>query len=156
SRFAGAQAFPTHPITMVVPFPAGGPADLIARLPADRLRAPLGQPPIVENGSGGGGSIGVPPAAPPRPGGSPLSIGQLNSHVFSGAAFSVRYDLLKDLDPIALLTTNPLMLVGKKDLPAKDMKELIAWLKANPDNGTYGTPGFGSPSHVWGIHFQNT
>src|SRR5262249_42489780 len=155
SRFAGAQAFPTHPITMVVPLPAGGPADLIARILADRMRAPLGQPLIVENVSGAGGSIGVARVARAVPDGYTLSIGQLNSHVFSGAAFSVRYDLLKDLDPIALLTTNPQILVGKKDLPAKDMKELIAWLKANPDNG-YGTPGFGSPSHVWGIHFQNT
>jgi len=154
-RFAGAQAFPTRPITMVVPFPAGGPADLIARILGDRMRTPLGQPLIVENVSGAGGSIGVARVAHAAPDGYTLSIGQLNSHVFSGAAYSVRYDLLRDLDPVALLTTNPLMLAGKKDLPAKDMKELIAWLKANPDNATYGTPGFGSPSHVWGIYFQN-
>jgi tripartite-type tricarboxylate transporter receptor subunit TctC len=156
SHFAGAQAFPSHPITMVVPFPAGGPADLIARVLADRMRTPLGQPLIVENVSGAGGSIGVARVARAAPDGYTLSIGQLNSHVFSGAAYNVRYNLLKDLDPVALLTTNPLMLVGKKDLPAKDMKELIAWLKANPDNGTYAIPGFGSPSHVWGIHFQNS
>jgi tripartite-type tricarboxylate transporter receptor subunit TctC len=155
-RFAVAQAFPSHPITIVVPFPAGGPADLIARILADRMRTPLGQPLIVENVSGAGGSIGVARVARATPDGYMLSIGQLNSHVFSGAAYNVRYDLLKDFEPVALLTTNPLMLVGTKDLPAKDMKELIAWLKANPDNGTYGTPGFGSPSHVWGIHFQNS
>jgi tripartite-type tricarboxylate transporter receptor subunit TctC len=156
SRLGWAQAFPTHPITMVVPFPAGGPADSIARILADRMRTALGQPLIVENVSGAGGSIGVARVARSAADGYTLSIGQLNSHVFTGAAYSVRYDLLKDFDPVALLTTNPLMLVGKKDLPAKDMKELITWLKANPDNGTYGTPGFGSPSHVWGVHFQNT
>ena len=128
SDLAGAQAFPSHPITMVVPFPAGGPADLIARVLADRMRTPLGQPLIVENVSGAGGSIGVARVARAAPDGYTLSIGQLNSHVFSGAAYKVRYDLLKDLDPVALLTTNPLMLVGKKDLSAKDMKELIAWL----------------------------
>ena len=120
SHFAGAQAFPTHPITMVVPFPAGGPADLIARILGDRMRTPLGQPLIVENVSGAGGSIGVARVARAAPDGYTLSIGQFNSHVFSGAAYNVRYDLLKDLDPVALLTTNPLMLVGKKDLPAKD------------------------------------
>jgi tripartite-type tricarboxylate transporter receptor subunit TctC len=80
----------------------------------------------------------------------------LNSHVFSGATYSVRYDLLKDLDPVTLLTTNPQMLVGKKDLPAENLSELVAWLKANPDKGAFGTPGVGSPSHVWGIHFQNS
>ena len=154
--FGGEQAFPTHPITMVVPFPAGGPADLIARVLAERMRTPLGQPLIVENVSGAGGSIGVARVARANADGYTLSIGQVNSHVFTGAAYNVRYDLLRDFDPIALVTTNPLMLVGKKDLPAKDMKELIAWLKANPDSGTYGTPGFGSPSHVWGIHFQNS
>jgi tripartite-type tricarboxylate transporter receptor subunit TctC len=83
-------------------------------------------------------------------------MGQLNSHVFSGAAYSVRYDLLKDFEPVALLTTNPLMIAGRKDLPAKNIRELVAWLKANPDKASFATPGVGSPSHVWGIHFQNS
>lgn len=155
SRFAWAASYPTRPITVVVPFPAGGPADVIARIIGERMRTTLGQPLVIENVSGAGGSIGVGRVARAVPDGYTLSIGQLNSHVFSGAAYSVRYDLLKDLDPVALLTTNPQMIVGKKDLPPKDLKELIAWLKANPDKGSYGTPGFGSPSHVWGIHFQN-
>jgi tripartite-type tricarboxylate transporter receptor subunit TctC len=155
SRFAWAASYPTRPITVVVPFPAGGPADVIARIMAERMRTTLGQPLVIENVSGAGGSIGVGRVARATPDGYTLSIGQLNSHVFSGAAYSVRYDLLKDLDPVALLTTNPQMIVGKKDLPPRDMKELIAWLKTNPDKGSYGTPGFGSPSHVWGIHFQN-
>jgi tripartite-type tricarboxylate transporter receptor subunit TctC len=82
-------------------------------------------------------------------------MGQLNSHVFSGAAYSVRYDLLKDFDPVALPTTNPLMIAGRKDFPAKNIRGLVAWLKANPDKASFATPGVGSPSHVWGIYFQN-
>ena len=155
SRFAFAASYPTRPITVVVPFPAGGPADVIARVIGERMRATLGQPLVIENVSGAGGSIGVRRVVSAVPDGYTLSIGQLNSHVFSGAAYAVRYDLLKDLAPVALLTTNPQMIVGKKDLPPNNLKELIDWLKENPDQGSYGTPGFGSPSHVWGIHFQN-
>jgi tripartite-type tricarboxylate transporter receptor subunit TctC len=149
-----AQTFPARPITVVVPFPAGGPADVIARILSERMRTALGQPVVVENVSGAGGSIGVQRVARATPDGYTLSIGQLNSHVFSGAAYSVSYDLQKDLSPIAPLTTNPQMLVGKKDLPAANMKELIAWLKANPDKASLATPGVGSPSHVWGVYFQ--
>jgi tripartite-type tricarboxylate transporter receptor subunit TctC len=156
SRIAKAQTYPTRPITIIVPFPAGGPADAVARIIGEHMRTTLGQPVIIENVSGAGGSIGVGRAARAAPDGYTLSIGQLNSHVFSGAVYSVRYDLLKDFAPVALLTTNPLMIVGKKDLPAKNMRELIAWLKANPDKGSFGTPGVGSPSHVWGIYFQNS
>jgi len=153
---ARAQTFPTRPVTIIVPFPAGGPADVIARILGDRMRLSLGQPVIVENVSGAGGSIGVTRVARATPDGYTLVVGQLNSHVFSGAVFGVRYDLLKDFDPVALLTTNPLMIAGRKDLPAKNITELIAWLKANPDKATFATPGVGSPSHVWGIHFQKT
>jgi tripartite-type tricarboxylate transporter receptor subunit TctC len=156
SRVGRAQGFPVRPITMVVPFPAGGPADAIARIIGEQMRTTLGQPVVVENVVGAGGSVGVARVVRAAPDGHTLSIGQLNSHVFTGAAYSVRYDLLRDLDPIALLTTNPQMFVGKKDLPAKSMSELIAWLKANPDKASFATPGVGSPSHVWGIHFQNS
>jgi tripartite-type tricarboxylate transporter receptor subunit TctC len=123
-RIASAQSFPTRPITIIVPFPAGGPADAVARIVGERMRAALGQPVIIENVAGAGGSIGVARAARAAPDGYTLSIGQLNSHVFSGAIYSVRYDLLKDFDPVALLTTNPLMIAGKKDLLAKNMSEL--------------------------------
>ena len=99
------------------------------------MRISLGQPVIVENVSGAGGTIGVARVARAAPDGYTLSIGQLNSHVFSGAVYSAPYDLLRDLAPVALLTTNPLMIVGKRDLPASNLKELIAWLKANPDKG---------------------
>jgi tripartite-type tricarboxylate transporter receptor subunit TctC len=150
-----AQAFPTRPITIVVPFPAGGPADVIARVLGEGMRATLGQPVVVENVAGAGGSIGVTRVVRAAPDGYTLSIGQLNSHVFSGAAYDVRYDLLKDLSPLALLTTNPQMIVGRKELPPKSMSELIAWLNANPNKATFATPGVGSPSHVWGLYFQN-
>lgn len=155
-RRALAQAWPTRPITIIVPFPAGGPADAIARILADRMRAIVGQPAIVENVSGAGGTIAVAKVARAAPDGYTLGIGNLNSHVFSGATYSVRYDLLKDLAPVALLTTNPLMVVGKKDLPAGNMRELIALLRANPEKESFATPGVGSPSHVWGVHFQNS
>jgi tripartite-type tricarboxylate transporter receptor subunit TctC len=155
TRVASAQTFPERPVTIVVPFPAGGPADVIVRIIGDRMRTSLGQPVIIENVSGAGGSIGVARVARATPDGYTLCIGQLNSHVFTGAVYSVRYDLLKDFDPVALLTTNPLMIAGRKDLPAKNIRELVAWLKENPDKASFATPGVGSPSHVWGIYFQN-
>jgi tripartite-type tricarboxylate transporter receptor subunit TctC len=133
-----AQTFPTRPITIVVPYPAGGPADAIARIVGERMRMSFGQPVIVENVSGAGGTLGVARVARAAPDGYTLSIGQLNSHVFSGAVYSAPYDLLRDLAPVALLTTNPLMIVGKRDLPASNLKELIGWLKANPDKASFG------------------
>ena len=149
-----AQTFPTRPVTIVVPYPAGGPADAIARIVGEGMRISLGQPVIVENVSGAGGTLGVARVARAAPDGYTLSIGQLNSHVFSGAVYSAPYDLLRDLAPVALLTTNPLMIVGKRDLPASNLRELIGWLKANPDKASFATPGVGSPSHVWGAYFQ--
>src|SRR5690348_11468613 len=127
SPIAHAQEFPARPITMVVPYPAGGPADAIARIVGDRMRVSLGQPVIVQNVSGAGGTIGVGRVARAAPDGYTLSIGQLNSHVFSGAVYNAPYNLLTDLAPVALLTTNPLMIVGRKDLPAKDIREMVAW-----------------------------
>src|ERR1700759_3679085 len=111
SRMAHAQQFPSRPITMVVPYPAGGPADAIARIVGERMRVSLGQPIIVENVSGAGGTIGVSRVARAAPDGYTLSIGQLNSHVFSGAVYNAPYDLLRDLAPVALLTSNPIMFV---------------------------------------------
>ena len=149
-----AESFPTRPITIIVPYPAGGPADAIARIVGKGMRISLGQPVIVENVSGAGGTLGVARVTRAAPDGYTLGIGQLNSHVFSGAVYSAPYDLLRDLAPVALLTTNPLMIVGKRDLPATNLKELIGWLKANPDKASFATPGVGSPSHVWGAYFQ--
>jgi tripartite-type tricarboxylate transporter receptor subunit TctC len=155
SRIARAQTYPTRPITAVVPFPAGGPTDAVARIMAERMRAALGQPIIIENVSGAGGSLGVRRVARATADGYTLSFGQLNSHIFGGAIYPAQFDLLKDFEPVILVTTNPLMFVGRKGLPARDMKELIAWLRANPDKASFGTVGNGSPVHVWGIHFQS-
>src|SRR5258707_8431828 len=141
THIASAQSFPTRPLTIIVPYPAGGPADAIARIVSEGMRMSLGQPGIVENVSGAGGTLGVARVARAAPDGYTLSIGQLNSHVFSGAVYSAPYDLLSDLAPVALLTTNPLMIVGKRDLPASNLKELIGWLKANPDKASFATPG---------------
>jgi tripartite-type tricarboxylate transporter receptor subunit TctC len=123
---------------------------------AERMRASLGQPMIIENVSGAGGSLGVRRAARAVPDGYTLSLGQLNSHVFGGAMYPAQFDLVRDFEPMVLLTTNPIMVVGKKDLPARDLKELIVWLKANPNKASFGIVGIGSATHVWGIRFQNS
>jgi tripartite-type tricarboxylate transporter receptor subunit TctC len=151
---ANSQVYPSRPITVVVPFPAGGPTDVVARVVAERMQRSLGQPVIIENVAGAGGSIGIARVARAAPDGYTLSLGQLLSHVFTGAVYNVRYDLLKDFEPVALLTSVPLMLVGKRDLPARNVEELIAWLKENPDKATLGVIGVGSPTHIWAIKFQ--
>ena len=155
SRSAFAQAYPTKPITIVVPFAAGGPTDTIARLLAERFRASLGQTVIVENATGAGGTIGVGRAARAAPDGYTISLGQNGSHVVTGATYSnLPYDLLNDFEPLSLLCIAPFVVVAKKSVPANDLKSFIAWLKANPDR-TVGTAGQGSISHVCGLIFQN-
>jgi tripartite-type tricarboxylate transporter receptor subunit TctC len=149
------QTFPSHPVTIVVPFPAGGPTDTVARIMADRMRVSLGKPVIVENVSGAGGSIGVARVARAAPDGYTLSLGQLLSHVFTGAVYKVQYDLMDDFEPVSLLTSGPLMLIGRRDLPAKNLGELIAWLKADQSSASLGVIGIGSPTHVWAIGFQS-
>ena len=154
SRIASAQAYPTRPITMIVPFAPGGVSDVMARMMAEPLRAHLGQPVIVENVGGAAGSIGVGRAVRAAPDGYTLSIGTTSSHVLTGALYSLQWDLMKDLEPIAPLVTEPLMIVGRKGMPARDLKELIAWLKANPDKASQGHAGVGGVGHVTGISFQ--
>ncbi len=154
SRVARAQAYPTRPITMIVPFAPGGAADVMARMIAEPLRAFLGQPVIVENASGGGGSIGVGRAVRAPGDGYTLSIGTTGSHVLTGALYSLQWDLVRDLEPIALLVSEPLMIVGRKSMPAQDLKELIAWLKANPDKASQGHAGVGATGHITGVIFQ--
>jgi tripartite-type tricarboxylate transporter receptor subunit TctC len=135
SRIARAQTYPTRPITIVVPFSAGGSPDTIARILAEGMRASLGQPVIIENVTGAAGSIGVGRVARAPADGYTLSIGSVSSHVMSGATYVLGYDLLNDLAPVSLLTTYPLLIVGKKAIPANNLTDLIAWLKANPDKG---------------------
>jgi len=156
ARSAWAQAYPSKPITIVVPFAAGGPTDTIGRLLAERMRGSLGQTVIVENATGAGGTIGAGRVARAAPDGYTIGLGQNGSHVITGATYTnLPYDLLKDFEPLALLCITPFVIVAKKTVPANDLKSFIAWLKANPDKVTVGTAGQGSISHVCGLIFQN-
>jgi tripartite-type tricarboxylate transporter receptor subunit TctC len=152
---ASAQGYPNKVITLIVPFPAGGPTDTLARIMAERMKLSLGQPVIVENVSGAGGSLGVTRVARSAPDGYTFVIGQLTAFVLSSAVYNVSYDLLGDFEPVALLTIAPQWLIARSALPVNNLKDLVAWLKANPDKGSLGTVGVGSPSHVFGVHFQN-
>jgi tripartite-type tricarboxylate transporter receptor subunit TctC len=154
SRAAAAQSYPVRPITIVVPFPAGAATDTIARLLADRMRPLLGQPVVVENIGGAGGTIGVGRVARSAPDGYTLSIGHWSTHVVNGAIYPLQYDLLDDFAPILLLTSNRYLILARKTLPATSLTELIAWLKANPDKATAGTAGVGTPQHIGELFFQ--
>lgn len=156
AQFAGASAelYPSRPITMVVPFPAGGPTDTIARIVSEQMSASLAQPIVIENVTGTAGAIGAGRVARAAPDGYTLCAGFLGTHVLNGAVFSLQYDVVKDFEPIALLASNPQLIVAAKAAPAKDLAEFIAWLKANPGKATQGTAGVGSPSHVSGAYFQ--
>jgi tripartite-type tricarboxylate transporter receptor subunit TctC len=149
---ASAQVYPSRPLTLVVPFPAGGSTDAIGRIVAERMRVSLGQPVIIENVGGAGGSIGVGRVARATPDGYTLDIGQWDTHVANGATFSLSYDVLKDFEPVALISSNPFLILAKKAMPADDLKSLIAWLKGNPDKASQAIPTAGS--HVAGILFQ--
>jgi tripartite-type tricarboxylate transporter receptor subunit TctC len=153
-RAAPAQAYPTRPLTIIVPYAAGGPTDTIARILAERMRATLGQPVLVENVTGANGTIAVGRVARAAPDGYTLSIGQTSTHVLNGASYALPYHVMDDFEPIALLTDSPLLIVGKRSLPADDLAGLIAWLKANPDKATAGIAGVGGLGHVSFIFFQ--
>jgi tripartite-type tricarboxylate transporter receptor subunit TctC len=149
-----AQSYPSRPITMIVPYAAGGPTDTIARILAEGMRISLGQSIIIENVVGAGGTIGVGRVARANPDGYTLVIGNWGSFVATGAIHSLQYDLLKDFEPISLLPSEPLLVVSKPDIPSKDLQEFITWLKAHPDKATAATSGIGGPSHVAGVLFQ--
>src|SRR5438874_1686904 len=151
---AAAQNFPARPITLVVPFPAGGSTDTLARIVSERMRVALGQPVIIENVGGASGSLGVGRVARSPADGYTLSIGTLSTHCMNGAVLSLPFDVLNDFEPVVQLAIEPLLIVGRKDFPAKDLKELIAWLKANPDKASQGNPGAGSTGHLTGVLFQ--
>ena len=153
---AAAQSYPVRPITLVVPFPAGGPLDTGARVMAERMRVSLGQPVIIENVAGASGSIGVGRVARAAPDGYTLVVGGTPTHVMNGAVMTLPYDVITDFAPIALTTNAPSLIVGKKAMPASDLRELIAWLKANPDKAAQGTGGVGTTSHIAGVFFQQT
>jgi tripartite-type tricarboxylate transporter receptor subunit TctC len=151
---AAEQVYPSRPITMIVPFAAGGPTDTIARTLAEPMRVSLGQPVILENVTGAAGSIGAGRVARAAGDGYTLVIGVWGTHVLNGAIYPLSYDLLKDFEPISLVASNPMVIVARKAVPANNLMELIAWLKANPDKASAGTTGTGGASHVAAILFQ--
>jgi len=140
---------------MVLPFAAGGPTDTLVRIIGARMQVSLGQPVIIENVSGAAGTISLGRVARAAPDGYTISVGPMNSHVLTGAIYKLPFDLLNDFEPVALLANNPSVIVSKKDVPAKDLKELIAWVKANRDKVLVGTSGVGAATHLGGILFEN-
>ena len=153
---AAAQTYPSRPVMMIVPLGTGGSTDVIARMVAEGMRPTLGQPVIVENVTGAGGSIGVGRVARSAPDGYTISIGHWGTNMANGAIYPLQYDLLADLEPVALIASQPFLIVARKTMPANNLQELVAWLKANADKATMGNSGVGSPSHVAGILLQNT
>jgi tripartite-type tricarboxylate transporter receptor subunit TctC len=150
-----AQAYPSHPITIIVPFSAGGPSDVMARILAERMKVALGEAVLIENVTGAGGSIGVGRAVRSPPDGYTISFGHLGTHVANGAIYKLGYDLVADLEPVVLLPSNTMIVVSKNAVPAKSLGELLAWLKARPAPAAAGTAGAGSGSHIAGLYFEN-
>jgi tripartite-type tricarboxylate transporter receptor subunit TctC len=153
SSIGRAQLYPSRPVVIIVPVPPGGVADPIARILADRLTLTLGGTVVIENVTGAGGSIGAARVARAAPDGYTLGIGNWLSHVGASAVYPVQYDALEDLAPVSLLTRSPILVTARKDFPANDLNELIAWLKANPGKATVATVGRGSAGHVSGFYF---
>jgi tripartite-type tricarboxylate transporter receptor subunit TctC len=152
---AHAQTYPSRPVTVIVPFAAGGVTDIVARIVSERMMTALGQSVIIENVSGAGGTIGVTRLFRAAPDGYTLVVGQWTSHVGAGAMYPVPFDYLNDFEPVSMLSLAPLWIVGRSSLPAKDLRELIAWLKANPDKASAATTGLGSGIHMCLVYFQN-
>jgi tripartite-type tricarboxylate transporter receptor subunit TctC len=154
SRSARADNFPSRPITLVVPFAAGALNDIVARVLGEGFRASLGQPGLVENVTGADGTIATSRVARAAPDGYTLIVGSWNTHVANSLIYRVQYDVVKDFEPVALLPDAPMFLIAKKTEPANDLKEFIAWLKANPDKGSIGTAGVGSAPHMLALLFR--
>jgi tripartite-type tricarboxylate transporter receptor subunit TctC len=154
TRIASAQVYPARPITVIVPFAAGGPADTVTRLVSERMRTTLGQPIIIENVAGATGSVGVGRAVRAAPDGYTLIGGTLTTHVLIGALYTLPYDLLADFRPVALLADGPELMTARQGMPVGDLKALIAWLKANPDKATQGIAGVGAIEHVAAMLLQ--
>jgi len=152
---AFADNYPSRPITIVVPFSAGGPSDAMARVLGERMKLSLGQALLVENVTGAAGSIGVGRVVHAAPDGYTIGFGHLGTHVANGAIYKLNYDLVADLEPVALLPSNPMIIVSKNAVPARTLAELIAWLKARPEPATAGTAGAGSGSHIAGLYFES-
>ena len=151
---AATSIYPSRPITIIVPFAAGGPGDTLTRILAERMRASLGQPVIVDNVGGAAGRIGTGRVARSAPDGYTVGYGSAATHMANGAVYSLSYDVLKDFKPVSLLASTPQLIVAKKTMPANNLIELIAWLKANPDKASQATSGLGGYSHLAGLFFQ--
>ena len=151
---ASAQAYPSRPIAMVVPYPAGGPSDTLGRILAEAMRASLGQPVLIENVSGAGGAIGVARVARASPDGYTLSLGHVQTHVINAATQTLQYDVVKDFEPVSLLADTPQWIVARSTFPATSLADMIAWMKANPGKATAGAVGVGGPTDIAAIYFQ--
>ena len=152
---APAQVYPARPITLVVGYGVGGPSDTIARIVAERMKSALGQPVVIENITGAAGSIGVGRVARATPDGYTIGLGDWSTLCVNGAMYNLPYDVVKDFAPISMLPSAPQIIVTKNVVPAKNLTELLAWLKTNQDKVSYGTSGIGSPSHVSGVLLKN-
>jgi tripartite-type tricarboxylate transporter receptor subunit TctC len=151
---AAAQTYPSRPITIIAPFPAGGPSDALARILAEPIRSALGQAVVIENVAGAGGNIGVGRLARAAPDGYTVGIGQWSTHVVNAVTYSLPYDVLHDFEPVALLAITPQLLIARKNFPADSVKELVDWLKANPDKATAATVGAAGGAQVTAMYFQ--
>src|SRR5258708_22212370 len=154
-RIAGAQTYPARPIALVVPFAAGGPSDAVGRIMAEGMRGRLGQTVTVENVAGAGGSLGAGRVARATPDGYTILVGLWGTHVVNPVIYTLPYDTATAFEPITLLSTTPHLIAVKRDLPANNLSELIAWLKASPGKASVGHAGAGSPPHVGAVFFQN-
>ena len=149
-----AERYPSRPVTLNVPYAAGGPLDVVVRIVADGLRTTLGQSVVVENVTGAGGSIGVGRAVRAAPDGYTISTGNWSTHVANGAIYPLPYDLRTDFEPVSLIPSEDNLIIARKDFPAKTLAELIAWLKQNPGKASAGTSGLGGPSYMAAVFFQ--
>ena len=150
-----AENYPTHPVTVVVPFSAGGPSDAMMRILGERMKLSLGEAVLVENTTGAGGSIGVGRVVHSPPDGYTVGFGHLGTHVANGAIYKLNYDLVADLEPVVLLPSNPMVIVSKNAVAAKTLPDLIDWLKSRPQPAIAGTAGAGSGTHVAGLGFES-
>jgi tripartite-type tricarboxylate transporter receptor subunit TctC len=148
------EPYPSRPITMVVPYPPGGVTDTLARLVAERMRPSLGQPVVIENVPGAGGSVGTGRVARATPDGYTIVLSNSENFVLNPAVLTLQYDVVADFEPVVLLPAYPLMIVSKNAVPAKDLKELIAWIKDNAGRITQGTVGYGTAQHLCGLSLQ--
>ena len=151
---AHARPYPSHPLTLIVPFPAGGPTDTLARILAEHMRITLGQPVVIETVTGAGASLGLVRAARSAPDGYTLLLGNWTSNVGAGVMYPAAHEAILDMRPVSMISATPLLIVGKTMLPPRDAKELIVWLRANPDKLSAATVGAASAAHVCLLYFQ--